>query len=221
MSPTLSGAVLASIARPAETILFYEVDGLGQPVFPHNNGASVCYADGHVRWLRQSDLQPLLSQLGSATPQPPPPTQTLPASPPAPTPPAGPQDLLKTFGQARDKARAASCESNLKQLALAEMMYVQDYDSHFPRAGEYHKLIFPYVKNEMVFQCPVGGTYAMNSKLSGLELKTIAEPSRTILLFDVDASGRPAYRHDGEIALAFADAHVKLCTPEEAKAFTW
>lgn len=45
--------------------------------------------------------------------------------------------LFPVFARAREKARQASCQSNLKQIALAEMMYVQDFDetSHPPVIG--------------------------------------------------------------------------------------
>ena len=36
--------------------------------------------------------------------------------------------LFPVFAKAREKARTASCQSNLKQLALGAMMYAQDYD---------------------------------------------------------------------------------------------
>jgi prepilin-type N-terminal cleavage/methylation domain-containing protein len=36
--------------------------------------------------------------------------------------------LFPVFARAREKARQASCLSNLKQIALAHMMYAQDYD---------------------------------------------------------------------------------------------
>jgi prepilin-type N-terminal cleavage/methylation domain-containing protein len=40
--------------------------------------------------------------------------------------------LFPVFARAREKARQASCQSNLKQLALGMLMYVQDYDERFP-----------------------------------------------------------------------------------------
>jgi len=40
--------------------------------------------------------------------------------------------LFPVFARAREKARQASCTSNLKQLGLAMLMYVQDYDNCFP-----------------------------------------------------------------------------------------
>ena len=67
--------------------------------------------------------------------------------------------LLPVFAQAREKARAISCISNEKQMGLAFMQYVQDYDEQFPFA-EYivgnscsdiqpiwMSFIQPYVKN--------------------------------------------------------------------------
>ncbi len=40
--------------------------------------------------------------------------------------------LFPVFARAREQARRASCTSNVKQLGLAWMMYVQDYDETFP-----------------------------------------------------------------------------------------
>jgi prepilin-type N-terminal cleavage/methylation domain-containing protein/prepilin-type processing-associated H-X9-DG protein len=40
--------------------------------------------------------------------------------------------LFPVFAQAREKARQAACQSNLKQLGTAAMMYAQDYDEVFP-----------------------------------------------------------------------------------------
>jgi prepilin-type N-terminal cleavage/methylation domain-containing protein/prepilin-type processing-associated H-X9-DG protein len=76
--------------------------------------------------------------------------------------------LFPVFAQAREKARQASCISNLKQLTLGWVMYAQDYDESFPQwfwaqnysAGTNNattlwcNAIFPYVKNVQVYQCP-------------------------------------------------------------------
>jgi prepilin-type N-terminal cleavage/methylation domain-containing protein/prepilin-type processing-associated H-X9-DG protein len=42
--------------------------------------------------------------------------------------------LFPVFAQAREKGRMAVCESNLKQIGTAYMMYVADYDEQFPLA---------------------------------------------------------------------------------------
>ena len=73
--------------------------------------------------------------------------------------------LFPVFARARDKAREASCTSNLKQIGLAMMMYVQDYDEMFPRfymgpasgrAFSYYDVIAPYTMNEQIQICPSG-----------------------------------------------------------------
>jgi len=40
--------------------------------------------------------------------------------------------LFPVFARAREKARQSSCLSNVKQMANAAMMYLQDYDEVFP-----------------------------------------------------------------------------------------
>lgn len=41
--------------------------------------------------------------------------------------------LFPVFAQAREKARQSTCMSNLKQIGLATMQYIQDYDETYPR----------------------------------------------------------------------------------------
>ena len=40
--------------------------------------------------------------------------------------------LFPVFAKAREKARQASCQSNMKQIGLAVMQYVQDFDESYP-----------------------------------------------------------------------------------------
>jgi len=50
--------------------------------------------------------------------------------------------LFPVFARARENARRASCMSNLKQLGLGAMMYVQDYDEKYPQAFWYDSPTF-------------------------------------------------------------------------------
>ncbi|MFN4179165.1 MAG: prepilin-type N-terminal cleavage/methylation domain-containing protein [Armatimonadota bacterium] len=43
--------------------------------------------------------------------------------------------LFPVFSRARDKARQATCTSNLKNIGMAFLMYQQDYDGKFPTPG--------------------------------------------------------------------------------------
>lgn len=83
--------------------------------------------------------------------------------------------LFPVFARARENARRASCQSNLKQIGLGLMQYTQDYDEKLPpssyssgsalpnRATEFPgtwlwwHMIYPYVKSEQVFNCPSTG----------------------------------------------------------------
>ena len=64
--------------------------------------------------------------------------------------------LFPVFARAREKARTASCQSNLKQLALAVLMYAQDYDERTPGQdqGCWTVMIYPYVRNDQIYTCP-------------------------------------------------------------------
>ena len=73
--------------------------------------------------------------------------------------------LFPVFARARESARRASCMSNLKQIGLGTMMYVQDYDEKYPMGLSWtsasdhttlnwEQIIFPYVKSEQIFLCP-------------------------------------------------------------------
>jgi prepilin-type N-terminal cleavage/methylation domain-containing protein/prepilin-type processing-associated H-X9-DG protein len=70
--------------------------------------------------------------------------------------------LFPVFARAREKARTASCQSNLKQLSLAYLMYAQDYDERlpamrlFPIPMYWYDLIRPYTKSDQLLACPSG-----------------------------------------------------------------
>jgi prepilin-type N-terminal cleavage/methylation domain-containing protein/prepilin-type processing-associated H-X9-DG protein len=70
--------------------------------------------------------------------------------------------LFPVFAKAREKARQTSCLSNEKQIALAILMYAQDYDELLPIHCYWTSIgnwpwpvvITPYVKNDQIFMCP-------------------------------------------------------------------
>ena len=51
--------------------------------------------------------------------------------------------LFPAFGLARESARRANCQSNLKQLGAAFAQYLQDYDGYYPMAGNYQAWFQP------------------------------------------------------------------------------
>jgi prepilin-type N-terminal cleavage/methylation domain-containing protein/prepilin-type processing-associated H-X9-DG protein len=89
--------------------------------------------------------------------------------------------LLPVFHQAREKARQATCISQLKQLASATLMYAQDHDEVLPCFWDYYDgegkfggwifystfgqclpgnfdpskgSIYPYIRNAPIYTCP-------------------------------------------------------------------
>jgi prepilin-type N-terminal cleavage/methylation domain-containing protein/prepilin-type processing-associated H-X9-DG protein len=69
--------------------------------------------------------------------------------------------LFPVFARARENARRASCQSNLKQIGLGVLQYVQDYDEKYPllygasgTPSQGLGAIQPYVKSTQIFQCP-------------------------------------------------------------------
>jgi len=76
--------------------------------------------------------------------------------------------LFPVFAKAREKARQASCLSNVKQLGIAILSYAQDYDEMLVKydlqtvpasANNWWETLAPYIKNQQVFVCPSLSSY--------------------------------------------------------------
>jgi prepilin-type N-terminal cleavage/methylation domain-containing protein/prepilin-type processing-associated H-X9-DG protein len=101
--------------------------------------------------------------------------------------------LFPVFARARENARRASCQSNLKQISLGILQYVQDYDERMPIAAVggpqlletgqnstnntscgtgnwchlWHHAIHPYVKSVQIFNCPSYSAYTYTGGYNG------------------------------------------------------
>jgi prepilin-type N-terminal cleavage/methylation domain-containing protein/prepilin-type processing-associated H-X9-DG protein len=123
--------------------------------------------------------------------------------------------LFPVFAQAREKARAITCVSNLKQLDLGLLMYVQDNNERNPNgifndggpgasgvgingagwAGQ----IYGYARSSGIYKCPDDPTivpnsaltaatpvsYAYNSNIPGTSDSQFESSSTTVTLFEV------------------------------------
>ncbi len=115
--------------------------------------------------------------------------------------------LFPVFARARENARRASCQSNLKQIGLGMMMYTQDYDETFPMHYGYVQggvvyswpiTLEPYAKSRQVFFCPSDTVHnsgnAINTSnvsygynyayLTQVKIAAINYPSETLMLGD-------------------------------------
>jgi prepilin-type N-terminal cleavage/methylation domain-containing protein/prepilin-type processing-associated H-X9-DG protein len=130
--------------------------------------------------------------------------------------------LFPVFNRARESARRASCQSNLKQLGLSFAQYLQDYDDRFPQyltqATPGPQLIWldsiePYVKSQQLFVCP-GDTHIKRTQPitannvsygynwywiglgptgRGILVSQIASTSQTVLLADTHHDTKSNY----------------------------
>ncbi len=121
--------------------------------------------------------------------------------------------LFPVFASAREKGRQTACASNEKQLGIAFVQYIQDYDEVYPmynvsgvNKGEgWAGMTYPYVKATGVYNCPddltkpTAGTYVVsyaynedlaiggvtygNLGISGNSAK-LASPTMTVLLYE-------------------------------------
>jgi prepilin-type N-terminal cleavage/methylation domain-containing protein/prepilin-type processing-associated H-X9-DG protein len=109
--------------------------------------------------------------------------------------------LFPVFGRARENARRASCQSNLKQMSIAMLQYTQDYDERYPSGyfdttdmtpppggswititGKmrwfWPQILFPYHKSTQVFVCPSQGvsTWSKGPYISHYGINTLVAP---------------------------------------------
>ncbi|BCM90503.1 hypothetical protein IAD21_02357 [Abditibacteriota bacterium] len=132
--------------------------------------------------------------------------------------------LFPVFARARENARRSSCQSNLKQIGLGFIQYVQDYDERFPIGVTataatvpygWADAIQPYLKSTQIYQCPsetstpstvinntTAGTgytdYYANSFVLGASQAQLNNVALTVMGGDGNGSGTSArYMCDG------------------------
>jgi prepilin-type N-terminal cleavage/methylation domain-containing protein/prepilin-type processing-associated H-X9-DG protein len=117
--------------------------------------------------------------------------------------------LFPVFARAREKARQTKCLSNLRQIAVAELMYAEDHDETLPLAisisptwqiWTYNELLGPYTRNSDIFKCPSDNVGAIDLTLLGLGRFSYAPNTKWV-------AGNTRYVH-GILAMGYPSASL-------------
>ena len=123
--------------------------------------------------------------------------------------------------RARDIKRGEYCQSNLKQIGLATMQYVRDYDEKFPLAHNWSEILYPYCRSTALFTCPsvLQHGYSLNETLADVSLARLIEPTQTPMVFESSVLKPFQYdngktflrepRHHQGLTLVYTDGHVE------------
>lgn len=116
-------------------------------------------------------------------------------------------------------------QTNLKQLGLAALQFAQDYDEKYALAPEFYKeALTPYaVRDANIWTIPATGEpYTFNGNLSGRSSANAQLPnSYKVVMFYEGQNEKPVFRYGGRAAILFADGHVALVSPDDAKNLVW
>ncbi|MCH8979317.1 MAG: hypothetical protein IH945_08770 [Armatimonadetes bacterium] len=136
--------------------------------------------------------------------------------------------LFPVFAQHRNGRDPAL--SNIKQLALGNLMYAADNDDRLPVAERWMDVLVPHLNGEQLFVDPdlkdrqedeYG--YAFFRPLSGASIGAVVEPGTVPLLFQSsllhrnatsDLTTRPKTSNGRRLNVAFLDGHAKYMQPE-------
>ena len=129
--------------------------------------------------------------------------------------------LFPAFARARENARRASCQSNLKQIALGVEQYKQDYDSLYPASitaisgVPSASPLQPYLKSTQIFSCPSDSTavdtlssYDNNIGIfsaGGTNESALDKTATLPMMWD----DRSSTSHFEGLNIGYADGHVK------------
>jgi len=133
--------------------------------------------------------------------------------------------LFPVFARTREKARQASCASNLRQVALGFSMYSQDNDDSLPPRWDgtryWSAIIYQYVNNDQVFECTTTQTnsygYA-DAYLGCCKMGLIRSPVDTIMLCDAGKANTPMgqeYDWHVDVPSMFGDPPARPPSPPD------
>lgn len=120
--------------------------------------------------------------------------------------------MVPVAAQAQRAAKSTQTLSNIKQAALAMVIYAADYDDVLPyvqSTGGVVAVTEPYSKNLSIFWTADGDRFLFNMALAGVSLTAIENPAATVLLY------AEVPDEDGKRSVAFSDGSARRLDPAQ------
>lgn len=124
------------------------------------------------------------------------------------------------------------CLGNAKELSRGLLVYAYDYDERFPPADRWADV--PQLRGkDAALRCPTATSlygYGMNRAMGCVNVGELAEPSKTVLMFEADAQSRSFNggkgdvsqgRHSGGETYAFCDGFARWTNPSSRAKLVW
>ncbi len=107
--------------------------------------------------------------------------------------------LMPALGSARSESRATACLSNLRQIGMGTVMYVNDYKAFPGFPPDRKEALYPYIQQgknnsdldyKQVWHCPANlnpeteAGYGFNTNLNFIKITRVRQPSDTVAIAD-------------------------------------
>lgn len=111
--------------------------------------------------------------------------------------------LLPALNKARDRARTATCTSNLRQIGIANNMYISDYDDYFAneqtkintiknpavQSGAWYYKLYLINGDTKIFRCPSAKKFVLLNKIGSDHAKEDMGNAEISYMVNVSVSG--------------------------------
>lgn len=131
---------------------------------------------------------------------------------------------------ARSVAKAIQTQSTMRQESLGIMLYANQNNNRLPDATQWRQQASASLGRPMPPASASGPSLAMNKHLSQVNVNTIANPTQTVLLFEVPPGG-PSFGDDNDLPaqpayppdylIGFVDGHVEMVPPQDLPYLIW
>ena len=111
--------------------------------------------------------------------------------------------LLPALGKARERAKTANCTSNLRQIGIANNLYISDYDDYFAnegtkintikaptvQSGAWYYKIYLLNPSTKIFRCPAATKFVWLNKIGSDHAKEDMGNAEISYMLNVNVSG--------------------------------